>query len=264
MRFSRLDLARYGIFTDRSLSFPKRDCDLHPNEAGKSTIRQALLDLFYGIPMRSPYGFKHGLSEMVVGGVLEDADGLFEFQRFKKTKNPLVNAAGEPFPEGELTKRLGGADAKFFQRMFGLDHPTLVEGGAEILNSAGDVGQMLFQAAAGVAGFHHLRTELEEEARARWGDRKRSDAAYYIALKQFTDTEARLKEVSVSGSKWLTTKRALDHAVDETGAALEEFRALEARRERLERIRRIAGPLQQMRDAIAERDRLGRPSSSPR
>lgn len=267
MRLSRLDLARYGIFTDRSLSFPKSECDLHlvvgPNEAGKSTIRQALLDLFYGIHPRSPYGFKHGLSEMMVGGVIEDADGHFEFQRFKKTKNPLVNAAGEPFPEGELAKHLGGTDAKFFQRMFALDHPTLVEGGAEILNSAGDVGQMLFQAAAGVAGLHQLRTGLEEEARALWGDRKRGDAAYYIALKQFTDAEARLKEVSVSGNKWLTAKRALDLAVAETDAVLEELRAVEARRERLERIRRIAGPLQQMRDAIAGRDRFGAPSLLP-
>lgn len=267
MRLARLDLTRYGKFTDKSLSFPKSDCDLHlivgPNEAGKSTIRQAILDLFYGIAKSSPYSFMHGLPEMVVGGVLDDADGPLEFRRLKKTKNPLANAAGEPFPEGELTKRLGGTDARFFKRMFGLDHPTLVEGGTEILNSAGDVGQMLFQAAAGVASLHHVRTKLEEEARALWGDRKRGEAAYYIALKHFTDAESRLKEVGVSSSKWLTAKRALDGAVAEADAALKEYRALEARRERLERIRRVAGPLQQMRDAIAERDRIGSPPLLP-
>ena len=50
MRLARLDLTRYGKFTDRPLSFPKNGHDLHlivaPNEAGKSTVRQAILDLF--------------------------------------------------------------------------------------------------------------------------------------------------------------------------------------------------------------------------
>ena len=96
MRLARLDLTRYGKFTDKSLSFPKNSYDLHlivgPNEAGKSTIRQAILDLFYGIAKSSPYGYKHGLPEMAIGGLLEDADGPFEFQRFKRNKNPLSAA----------------------------------------------------------------------------------------------------------------------------------------------------------------------------
>ena len=200
MRLARLDLTRYGKFTDRPLSFPKNGHDLHlivgPNEAGKSTVRQAIRDLFYGIEKSSPYGYKHGLPEMAIGGVLEDADGPFEFQRFKRNKNPLVNATGQSFPESVLAKRLGGTDEKFFKRMFGLDHKSLVAGGLEILSSAGDVGQMLFQAASGIASFHHVRTKLEEEAHALWGDRKRGDAAYYIAHKRFTEAEARINDAA--------------------------------------------------------------------
>ena len=52
MRLRRLDLVRYGKFTDRSLDFgrrPERGPDLHlvygPNEAGKSTSISAWLDL---------------------------------------------------------------------------------------------------------------------------------------------------------------------------------------------------------------------------
>ena len=110
MRLGKLDLIRYGKFTDKTLSFPRSDCDLHliigPNEAGKSTIRQAILDLFYGIEKSSPYGYKHGLPEMAVGGLLEDADGPCEFKRLKKNKNPLVNASGVPIPEGEKKPQL--------------------------------------------------------------------------------------------------------------------------------------------------------------
>lgn len=267
MRLARLDLTRYGKFTDRPLSFPKNGHDLHlivgPNEAGKSTVRQAILDLFYGIAKSSPYSYKHGLPEMAIGGLLEDADGPFEFQRFKRNKNPLVNAAGEPFPESVLAKRLGGTDEKFFKRMFGLDHASLVAGGLEILNSAGDVGQMLFQAASGIASLHHVRTKLEEEAHALWGDRKRGDAAYYIGYKQFTDAEAQIKAVGVTAHKWLTLKRQLDQAVAAAVTALTEYRELESRRERLERIRRVAGVLQQMHTAMAELTAMGSPALLP-
>lgn len=56
MRLRRLDLTRYGKFTDRSIDFGERtdgQPDLHiiygPNEAGKSTAFAAFLDLLFGI-----------------------------------------------------------------------------------------------------------------------------------------------------------------------------------------------------------------------
>ncbi|HVL56032.1 MAG TPA: AAA family ATPase, partial [Burkholderiaceae bacterium] len=212
MRIARLELARFGKFSDRSLSFPKRDCDLHvvygPNEAGKSTLRQALLDLLYGIHPRSKYGFRHGLSEMRIGGVLENGVGTFEFQRFKRAKNPLVDAAGRVFSETELANWLGHTDRDFFERMYGLDYATLVTGGKEILDSAGDVGQMLFQAAAGVAGLHRIRERLEADARLLWGERKRRDAAYYAALDRHDAAATALRQASVSASAWQAARRA--------------------------------------------------------
>ena len=60
MRLNRLDLTRYGKFTDRSLDFgapAPGKADLHivygPNEAGKSTALSAFLDLLFGIEPRS-------------------------------------------------------------------------------------------------------------------------------------------------------------------------------------------------------------------
>lgn len=61
MRINRLDLLRYGKFTDRSIFLPQSNQDFHliigPNEAGKSTIRSAILDLFFGVENRSAYNF---------------------------------------------------------------------------------------------------------------------------------------------------------------------------------------------------------------
>ena len=66
MRLRRLDLTRYGHFTDFSLDFGSREegkPDLHiifgPNEAGKTTAFEGYLDLLFGISARSKYNFLH-------------------------------------------------------------------------------------------------------------------------------------------------------------------------------------------------------------
>ena len=55
MRLRRLDLIRYGHFTDFTIDFGAKhesDIDLHiiygPNEAGKSTSFEGFLDLLFG------------------------------------------------------------------------------------------------------------------------------------------------------------------------------------------------------------------------
>ena len=268
MRIARLDLVRFGSFTDRTLTLPNAKVDLHLvvglNEAGKSTLRQAIVDLLYGIPVRTDYDFKHHITELLLGGVIENGGVPFEFQRFKRNKQPLINAAGLPFTEQELNMWLGGTDREFFERNFGLDYKSLVDGAKEILKSSGDVGQMLFQAAAGLSGVHKVRTALELEATALWGPWARADAAYYSARKRFEEAEATLKQVSVSSHKWLTARRALDAATAAARKSLDTYREIESRRERLERIRRVTPTLQQMRAAIAERDGMGTPALLPK
>ena len=66
MRLNRLDLTRYGKFTDRSIDFRRAgpgQPDLHivygPNEAGKSTMLRGFLDLLFGIETRSRFNFLH-------------------------------------------------------------------------------------------------------------------------------------------------------------------------------------------------------------
>lgn len=75
MRISELKLVRYGKFTDRSLELPLKDRDIHiivgPNEAGKSTVRTAIGDWLFGIPMRTPLAFLHPMPELRIGGVIE-------------------------------------------------------------------------------------------------------------------------------------------------------------------------------------------------
>ena len=92
MRLDRLDLTRYGRFTDAHLDFPSPTSgapDLHvifgPNEAGKSTLFSAWLDLLYGIPVRTRYDFLHTGPTMQIGAELTHSGGVLEAVRVCRT-----------------------------------------------------------------------------------------------------------------------------------------------------------------------------------
>ena len=93
MRLSRLDLKRYGRFTDAVIDFPAGTHDFHlvfgPNEAGKSTTLSAISDLLYGISHNSPYNFLHSYGDMRIGAVLENPTSSIEFFRRKGKKETL-------------------------------------------------------------------------------------------------------------------------------------------------------------------------------
>ena len=99
MRLRRLDLARYGKFTDRVIDFGERPADgpdLHvvygPNEAGKSTAFAAFLDLLFGIDARSRYNFLHPYPAMRVGASLELSGVVRELARIKRPQRSLLDA----------------------------------------------------------------------------------------------------------------------------------------------------------------------------
>ncbi len=171
MRLNRLDLTRYGKFTDCSIDFgtpTPGQPDLHliygPNEAGKSTVLAAFLDLLFGIETRSRYNFLHPYTAMRVGGVLELGGTVRELIRVKRAQGSLLDANERPVGEAVLAGHLGGIDRASYRAMFSLDDDTLEAGGESILASKGDLGQLLFSASAGLADLSRALTELRAEA----------------------------------------------------------------------------------------------------
>ena len=164
MRIARLDLTRYGRFSDYSLDFgpaPANGPDFHIvyglNEAGKSTAAAAILDLLFGIEKQSPYGAAkgrasvtnwHAYNTMRIGARLELARGAYEVARLKRDKNSLVDADNRPFNENALKAELAGVDRDAFHMMFSLDEESLEQGGKAILASRGDLGELLFAASS--------------------------------------------------------------------------------------------------------------------
>ncbi len=169
MRVRRLDLIRYGCFTERSLEFAAPGNGLHvihgPNEAGKSTALRALSALLFGVPHQSQDVHLHAGRDLLVGAVLELQDGsTLELVRRKGRKNTLRSADEQPLDDSELLERLGGITREVFERMFGFDHTRLVAGGRELLEEGGRLQEALFGAAAGLSGLREVIRDLDSEA----------------------------------------------------------------------------------------------------
>ncbi|HWL29698.1 MAG TPA: AAA family ATPase, partial [Burkholderiaceae bacterium] len=261
MRFSRLDLTRYGKFTDQSVAFPASARDFHlivgPNEAGKSTLRSAILDLLFGFPPRTALDFLHPKPDLRLAATLEHAGAGLDFVRVKANKHSLLQPDGTPLPDTALAPFLGQTSRAFFDKMFGLDHPRLVEGGNSILSAKDDVGQILFQSAAGVASLGRVRDQLEAEADSLWAPTRSARREYYIAKADLDEAADALKAATVRTKEWAEAQERV-HAADTAVRELrKQLQDKQAERNRLERIRRVASAMLELRRCEANVAELG-------
>ena len=236
MRLRRLDLTRYGHFTDYVLDLgaPRPDgADFHvvygPNEAGKTTAFEGWLDLLFGIPPRSPYGFLHDYDSMEVGALLEVDGSPHEFVRRKRARNDLLGPDGGTANPVVLEQMLGGLDRAAYRDMFSLDDATIEAGGEDILASRGNLGELLFSAAAGLSELGGVLERARDEVDAfhRPRARKTRLAEAKQALNALT---LRLREADVSAAEVRALREARDAALSRQGSARAERDAVLQRR----------------------------------
>jgi len=255
MRLHRLELIRYGKFTDAVIELPRAEKDCHfivgPNEAGKSTSRAAIAELLFGMPRSSSLGFLHPQSELRLGAVIENSAGELAFHRTKNIKNSLRTPSDSPLSDDALAPFLGRVDKSFFEQMFSLDHTQLIRGGQDILDASKDVGQILFQSAAGIASLGRVRDALAEEADTLWGPRKSADRAYYIGAQRLDEANTELKDAIVRTKAWSEAHNILHNVEERFHAAQDSHRLLEIKRSQLERVRRTAPYLATLREKEA-------------
>src|SRR5689334_15049440 len=133
MRITTLELLRYGRFADRALGFPKGECSFHlvvgQNEAGKTTVRNAISELLFGFEHNSPYGYRFENAQLRIGAELENGEGHLYLRRRKGRTQTLLDRNEKPLPDSALTAFLGQTNREFFDRLFSLDQQGLVQGG---------------------------------------------------------------------------------------------------------------------------------------
>ena len=245
MRIQRLDLLRYGCFTDVSLELPAHTPDIHivfgPNEAGKSTSLSALEDFLFGIPHNSPLNFLYDYGSMRIGAVLQSNGETLDIRRRKGNKDTLLTPGEMPFPAGDtaLARFLAGADRSFFARMFSLDHARLRQGGREILEAKDEVGQMLFSAGTGIAGLRDRLKELENEADTLWASKRAGHRKYFQVDDRLKAAETALREHMVTTKKWQELQKAFESADKAYKVLEQEIADKSAEQKKLSRIRRV-------------------------
>jgi chromosome segregation protein len=243
MRFTSLDLLRYGKFSGRHLEF-RADAGLHivygPNEAGKSSALSAISDLLFGFPDRDfRYGFGHDNRDLRVGAELVARNGTeIRFRRRKARKNALVAAtdAEEPLPDDALSPYLGTLGRDVFERAFGLDTDALRKGADIMLHSSGEIGSLLFSAASGMMGMRDLRQKLDQQADGIFAERKSQNRLFYQVLDRYEAARKAEREHTLRADVWkkLSDARAeLDAKMaalaserKETGHAIERLSRL--------------------------------------
>ncbi len=253
MKIRQLSLQAFAHFTDRQLDFG--DGDFHivygPNEAGKSSALRALQGWLFGIEARSADNFLHGYGQLRIGGELENSAGeRLSFIRRKGNKNTLLTPEGEVLDDTVLAPFLAGVTREIFTSMFGIDHRALIEGGEEILQQRGELGQMLFSAALGSQTLQPVMRQLTEEARQLFAPRGKNQTINRL-LGRYRELQQQIRAMSQSSSEWDQSHRALQQARQSVAAIDAELAQLRREHNRLARIQRSLPKLARRQAALS-------------
>lgn len=214
MRIQRISLDFFGRFTDKAFDFGKADgpSDFHiiygPNEAGKTTIMEGYLRLLYSFPLREPYGFQHQRANLQVSGILEIDGEARNFIRLPSRSGNLHGDAGATLPETAIASHLGGLSLEDYRSLLCLNDETIEKGGDDIANARGDIGRLLFSAAAGVADLNAVLEQAQNEANGLY---KKGGSKNRVAelKRQLAEVERQNKDLDVNANAWRKLKDAL-------------------------------------------------------
>jgi hypothetical protein len=190
MHLRALILERYGEFTDLEMSFgPALTVVAGSNESGKSTALDALTDLLWGIPAKTPRASTFARPKLRIRAELETPDGIVAVVR---TSAGLLGADGAAMPAPPWNPD-GRLDAAWWVRRLGLNHDRLVSGGGEVFAGQGDIGEVIFAASEG-AGVRELRRQLAERAAGIFKPHRNATAVdLRVAYRQYREIAERLE-----------------------------------------------------------------------
>ena len=207
MRFRRLELKRYGGFADREIDFGDGSVDLHlvvgPNEAGKSTMLQAIGDLLFGIHAQSRQNWRYEYGDLRVRALLERDGTVLDVTRRKSkgVSNTLLGPDGSALADDALVPFLAGIDRGTFERMFGLDHSQLRKGGDEILKGRDDTARIVLEAGTGIAGIGAQLASLTDAAAALFKPGGQVPEINKL-LRERTDALAGVRAATLTDADW--------------------------------------------------------------
>ena len=258
MRIDRLDLKRFGCFTDCTLdlSGPGTHLVVGLNEAGKTTAMAAIRQLLYGIPVRSPHGFLHGMRDLCLGALLRDEGGeLLEITRVKRQADTLRDPQGETLDEGVLARFRHDVDEAVYASLFTIGHDEIARGGEALLVSDGELGRALFSASRGTTDLNAVLRELDKRADALFKSAA-SVPKLNTAIRDYKEGAAAARQLSTSASEVVRLDEELRTGQDNYDRTAADRKQRAQRRIQLERIRAARPHLAARHDWLSKRGEL--------
>ena len=240
MRWLSLELIAYGPFSGQVLDFSAAPNGVHlvygPNEAGKSSSLRALRSFLYGFPRTTSDDQRHAAKDIRVGARIESGNGeVHHWIRRRGNKNTLRESDDRTSVDPELLEQvLGGIDEDQFRSRFGLHYEDLVRGGHDIATGKGELGQLLFAAASGVAGLGEIQQQLEDEAGQLFRPKGRT-LQINQTMNGLIDARKVVQEATLTSDAFQRCERDLEEAQRKSREISDEKRQAGERRELLAR-----------------------------
>ncbi len=248
MRLLRFAAPAYGPFQDFALDLggPQSfQVIFGPNESGKSSSLRAVRSLLYGIPNRTQDNFLFDYSRLSLAATLENAEGqLLSFQRRKGNRGTLSDEEGKTLPDEVLRVFLGGVGPEVFERLYGLNHNVLVEGGKELLQGGGQVGESLFAAGVG-SGVHELLQKLKKDYEDLWTSSS-TTRPLDNAIRSWSASMQEREATSLRSSEWESLGRDLLEAQGQGVEVENRVHQVSVHLQKLQRLKQATAPVSRL------------------
>jgi uncharacterized protein YhaN len=252
-----LKVERFGHFADLQLPLrsepPYFSLVYGDNEAGKTTLLEAVRSLLFGFEQRTPYNFRYEYSELAVAAALRLAGGeTAEIRRLKRRKDSVdgETAGAQAVDEEWLDAALGSPSRELFEGVFGFSLERL-EAGADALRDAGIDDVLYGVGLGGALSATELRDELASQAEALYTAAARTKPIN-VLISEIRDKRKERDEALLRPKDY---RESVEHR-DRIRARLEEVTAARQdahrRRTLLARVER-ALPIRAESSAIADR-----------
>ena len=257
MRIRKLELVRFGMFSDRSFDFglrPADGSDIHivygANEAGKTTAMEGYLRLLYGFPLREPFAYFHDRSNLLVRGEVELNGQVRTVTRLPTRKNTLVDEFDTALRESLFQDVLQGLGVSEYRKLFCLNDETIEAGGNEIVSGQGDTGKLLFGAKAGISAVSEILDRISLQADSLY--KKRASKPRLPTLKrEWEEISSQIRSADTTAAQYQSLRKELDAAREEEHSARELRSRKTAEKTRLEAFASALPKLEKINDLTA-------------
>lgn len=267
MKLRHLELENYGIHVEQSFAFETHSLQIvyGRNEAGKSTLLQAVRELLFGFQhaKSNPFAPDSTKKKMKATAQLTMSDGSdLQIIRRQGNKNTLSGTyQNEEIDEDRWKQLISGADQRLYEHVFGFSLKELATG-EESLKEA-NLDEALFGGGLGrLHDYKELLKNIDEEIESLFKTRGQKQKINAI-LSDIKSLKTELKQSSLRPAEyeeWLTEARRCEEELTRLSTTLDK---VYRKQQHLERLRK-AHPLWIERQAKQQQlDRLEAPQAFP-